>query len=374
MPSNFSCAAVPIVCLCISPPPHHPSLLPQARLENDPEDEQEELAASEETRQQLSIVDDDGDQNYVSDDCSVVCDEALYPRSLYASHWSWRVTNQQPRLRDLVHNALLNVFKVAPTGPLYSSLISIAEDEDELEEELHPLLMSVAGHSSENLAAALRILSLNNRTDSIEKLLNVYKHLLRPQDAASFQFAVLILSNNNFYRAHATSIIEEELHDVSRVFRAAIRFSFCNIESESNKTELTRILALPESLTRRSRVERWAKGILTPHADMAHPIALTAALMMGIPLPQGAEGGDQGDILGYFEVDGDDPDVEDLREEFRPNIKARLQGWVDTAVAIKGGSASLTKAYTKVIGDMPFLQAKDVVEEMLARCVWVALP
>lgn len=231
--------------------------------------------------------------------------------------------------------------------------------------------MAVAGHSSENLSAALRILSLNNRTDSVNNLLKAHKHLLRPQDAASLQFAVLVMSSSFFYRAHACSIVEEELLDVSNVFRAAIRFSFCNITSESNKTELTQILALRvDSLNRRTRVERWVKGILTPQADTAHPMAL-AALMIGIPLPPGIEGADEGDMLGYFEVDGDDPEVEDLRDEFRPNIKARLQGWVDTAIAIKGGPALLTQVYSKIIGDMPYLNAKDVVEEMSARCVWM---
>ncbi|KAH0839331.1 hypothetical protein J3R83DRAFT_13 [Lanmaoa asiatica] len=338
-------------------------------FDEDPEDEEEELVDhdSDQTTEQLSIADDDGDQDYISDDFSTICDEELYPRSFYAAHWSWRLTDQQSRLRDLVHIALLDIFKVAPSGPLYSSMISITDDEDDLEEQLHPLLMSVAGHSSDNLSAALRIMSLNNRTDSVNKLLKAHKHLLRPQDAASLQFAVLVMSSNFFHRTHANSILEEELLDVSNVFHAAIRLCFCNIDSEINKTELTQILGLRrDSLNRRTRVERWVKGVLTPQADTTHPMAL-AALMIGIPLPPGVEGTDEGDMLGYFEVDGDDPEVEDLREEFRPNIKARLQGWVDTAIAIKGGPVLLMKVYGKVINDMPFLNGNDVVEEMSAR-------
>lgn len=346
---------------------------PSALFEEDPEDEEEEHAAHNpgRTRERLNVVDDDGDQNYISDNCSTICDEELYPRSFYAPHWSWRITDQQSRLRDLVHTALLDIFKVAPSGPLYSSMVSIAEDEDELEEDLHPILMSVAGRSSDNLSAALRIMSLNNRPDSVNNLLQAHKHLLRPQDAASLQFAVLIMSSNFFYRTHAISIVEEELLDVSDVFHAATRFSFCNIDSETNKSELISILALRrDSLHRRTRVERWVRNVLTPQVDTTHPMAL-AALMIGIPLPPGVEGHDEGDMLGYFEIDGDDPEVEDLREEFRPNIKARLQGWLDTAVAIKGGPALLLKVYAKVIGDMPFLNGGDVVEEMSARYVWV---
>ena len=315
------------------------------------------------------IVDDDGDQNYVSDNCSTACDEELYPTNFYASHWSWRFTDNQYRLRDLVHTALLNLFKDAPTGALYSTLIIISDDEDSLEEELHPLLMAVAGRSSDNLSAVLRILSLNNRTYSINQILLEYKHLLRPQDAASLQFAVLVLSSNFLYRTHAVSIAEEELHDVLFVFRSAIRLCFCNIDSEANKAEIKQILALrSDALARRTRVERWVKGIATPRGDTSHPMAL-AALMIGLPLPPG-EGTDDGDILGYMDLDGDEPDVEELREEFRPNIKARLQGWVDTVSSIKDGRAVLLKVYRKILVDMPFLNAKDVVEEMLARCVY----
>ncbi|KAG8218068.1 hypothetical protein J3R82DRAFT_3570 [Butyriboletus roseoflavus] len=336
-------------------------------FEEEHEDEDDHVHEPEQTAKPLNVIDDEDDRNYTSDDCSSICDEELYPRLFYAPHWSWRITDQQSRLRDLVHTALLDIFKVAPSGPLYSSMVSIAEDEDDLEEELHPLIMSVAGHSSDNLSAALRIMSLNNRTESVNKLLRAYKHLLRPQDAASLQFAVLIMSSNFFYRTHAISIVEEELLDVSNVFRAAIRSSFCNIGSEVNKSELKQILALRrDSLHRHTRVERWVKGVLTPQVNTPHPMAL-AALMIGIPLPPGADGTDEGDMLGYIELDGDDPEQEDLREEFRPNIKARLQGWVDTAVAIKGGSAMLLKMYAGIIGDMPFLRGSDVVEEMSAR-------
>lgn len=362
--------------MCVVSSHLSPCASPPLDLEDDDlEDDEDDLSAhlTEQISHHLNIIDDDGDQNYVSDDWSTICDEELYPKCFYASHWSWRITDQQSRLRDLVHTALLDIFKVAPSGPLYSSMISIAEDEEELEEELHPLVMSVAGHSSDNLSAALRIMSLNNRTDSVNKLLKAHSHLLRPQDAASLQFAVLIMSSNFFYRTYAISIVEEELLDVTRVFHAAIRFSFCNIDSEINKMELTQVLALRrDSLNRRTRVERWVKSVLTPHVDTTHPMAL-AALMIGIPLPPGVEGTDEGDMLGYFEVDGEDPEVEDLREEFRPNIKARFQGWVDTALAIKGGPALLSKVYAKAIVDMPFLNGSDVVDEMSARYVAVVL-
>ncbi|KIJ59771.1 hypothetical protein HYDPIDRAFT_177707 [Hydnomerulius pinastri MD-312] len=335
--------------------------------EDDDDEEQYVHSDREMVGEWLNVVDDDGDDNYTSDDCSTTCDEELYPRGYYASHWSWRISDQQTRLRGLVHETLLGLFKIAPSAPLFASMAAIAEDEDDLDDELHPILMTVATYSSENFSAALRILSLNNKSESLNHLLSTHKHLLRSQDAASLQFATLIMSGNFFYRPYALSIVHEELTDVSNALCAAVRSSFCHIQTEAYKTELTQILALrQDSLNRRSRVERWVKNVLTPQPEHTHPMAL-AALMMGIPLPPGMEGGDEGDMLGYFEIDGDDPELEDLKEEFRPNLKARLTGWVDTGMSVKGGQAILLKVYTKVVEDMPFLNANDVVEEMSAR-------
>ena len=341
--------------------------LPSASSDDDgdDDDDDDELAAPN-SDQCHTIVDDDGDQNYISDEWSTICDE-LFPRRFHAAHWSRRTVDQQSQLRDLIHNALLHIFKVAPSGPLYTSMLAIAEDKDELEEALHPLVMSVAGHSSENLSAALRIMALNNRSDSIDILLRMYKHLLRPQDAASLQFAVLIMSNSFFNRIHALSIVEEEILDVTSVFRAAIHCNFCFVDSEGNRTELLQILTLRrDSLTRRSRVSRWVKGIVTPQVETTHPMAL-AALMIGLPLPPGANNDDESDMLGYFELEGDEPEIEELREEFRPNIKARLTGWLDTATAIKGGPALLMKLYARIVNEMPFLKGNDLVEEMSTR-------
>ncbi|KAF9236903.1 hypothetical protein BU15DRAFT_63625 [Melanogaster broomeanus] len=341
----------------------------RAPSEEEDESEEEKYAdyEREQTDEWLRVVEDDGDEDYTSDDCSTAWDEELDPKSFSASHWSWRISEQQPRLRDLVHKTLLDLFKIALSAPLYDSMTAIAESDDELEEKLHPIVMSLATHSSDNFSAALRILTLTDRTESLDKLLTTHKHLLRPQDSSSLQLAVGVMAGNYFFRAHGLSIAQEELIAVSDALLAAVHFSFCNITTEAYKTELTQILALrQDSLTRRNRVERWVTNIRTPQVDTAHPMAL-AALMMGMPLPPGMEGADEGDVLGYFEIESDDQEMEEFREEFRPNLKGRLQGWVETVTPIKGGSAMLLKVYSKVIEDMPFLNASDIVEEMSAR-------
>ncbi|TFY78806.1 hypothetical protein EWM64_g5211 [Hericium alpestre] len=66
-------------------------------------------------------------------------------------------------------------------------------------------------------------------------------------------------------------------------------------------------------------------------------------------------------------MDEADPDLEDLREEFKPPMKQRLQGWIDTATTIPGGANTLLSVFKKTVDTLPFLLGNDIVEELLSR-------
>ena len=92
-----------------------------------------------------------------------------------------------------------------------------------------------------------------------------------------------------------------------------------------------------------------------------------AAMMMGFPfMPDGSEGSDP---YGYLDVEQHDKDLDTLREEFRPRFRDRFDGWNETALGIKGGPAVLLRIYSKIVEFMPFIQAPDVVDEMISRYV-----
>ena len=80
---------------------------------------------------------------------------------------------------------------------------------------------------------------------------------------------------------------------------------------------------------------------------------------------------DNSDLLSMLDIEqgGSDPDLDDFRDEFRPNLRSRFEGWTTLAPILKGGNVSLTKLYGKAIELMPFLKASDVVTEMIARLV-----
>jgi hypothetical protein len=83
----------------------------------------------------------------------------------------------------------------------------------------------------------------------------------------------------------------------------------------------------------------------------------------------GMDDGDDADILSYVDLDQDDPDLDDLRDTYRPNLKAIFEGWVHVGQTLKGGSLVLAKLYLKALEMMPWLRAADVVEEMANRYV-----
>ncbi|KAH7922878.1 hypothetical protein BV22DRAFT_1037002 [Leucogyrophana mollusca] len=331
-------------------------------------DEDDEYDDDDEDDPVNDIDDSDGYTDDDSDADSAACSEAqTCPCGYHATHWSYHINEQRRELKELVHEALIAVFKITPSSPLYLSLSKISMDQDELEAEITPILTSIATHSSENFAAALHIFALENKTEMLMSLLNSHYHLLRPRDAPALQLATMVLSSNPFFQLRGLRILEQELTDTANAIWAALRSNFHRIDIDTHKAEFAQILTLrQDSMARQNRIERWVSSVITPSSNGTHPMAL-AALVIGFPLPTGMEGGDETDAFGYLDMDPNDPDLEDLREEFRPTLKARFEGWIQAAQAIKGGTAMFMTFYNKLLEQMPFLAASDAVEEMNAR-------
>ncbi|KAG2053769.1 hypothetical protein BDR06DRAFT_956074 [Suillus hirtellus] len=318
--------------------------------------------------------DDNYSEEYTDTDANsdgTACSDAQCPCGSHA-HWSSKFNNVCTSLRNLIRTSLISIFATSPSPVLFASISDISEvdatDEDDLCEELFPTLMRIATYSPENFATALQICALHSHTDNINTLLASHSYLLRPCDAPAHQLATIILATEPSYQLNALRIIEKELLDTVHAIHTAVRNAFCHIDVQVNKTELTEIMALHlEALGRRGRIDRWVGAVVSPTSDTAHPMAL-AALMMGLPLPPGMEGAmDDADPLGYIDMDIQDPDLDDLREDFRPNLKAHLTGWIEAGRTIKGGMSMLLKVYTVIIEMMPFLGAPDIVDEMTGR-------
>lgn len=325
--------------------------------EEDEEDDDEEDGDEDDID---DIEDDDEDEDYYTDsDSGCTC-------HLHSRHWSDSLNEERTTLRNHVEKRLHTLFYTTPSLRLYRSLISISACSNTTERKLLLVLAGIATSTSETLVAAIDIYASNGQFHQLISLLNSHSYLLRPSDAPSLRCAVAVLSDSPFY-TRGLEILEKELLDCLTRVHAALRASFTLLDDEVNKRAVNDIVKLRRnSPARQSRVAQWVEGVVTSSGMPMHPMAF-AAMMMGFPMVPGMEDGDDMDILNYVDLDQTDPDLDELREEFRPQLKVRFDGWAHLGQDIKGGPLILLKVYAKAIELMPFLRAPDIVVEMIGR-------
>jgi hypothetical protein len=303
----------------------------------------------------------DSDDTEDEDYC---CDDHSNTTRIHASHWSKKIKRQSPKLLYYVSEYLTSVFKVTPSLPLFSSIVEISAGDTGVITQHLKILQSIATSNSDNFASALAILTTEHKVKEVASLLESHSHLLRPRDAPVLHTAVCLLSNRPAYHLRSLQILEKEFIDTSRAMSVAITACFSSIGKESNKLELARIIKLRSgSQNRQDRIQTWVDTVITPGTLSPHPMAL-AAMMMGFPFVPEGEGSDP---YGYLDVEQNDKDLDDLRDEYRPKLKDRFDGWNETAQVIKGGAGVLFRIYSKIVELMPFIQASDLIEEMISR-------
>lgn len=282
-------------------------------------------------------------------------------------HWSTSFGWQLPRLHVRIVETMKKHFEVTPSGRLYRAILDISLDYEQVSNELMTMAERVARVSADTLAVALEIYSLEMKVPPILALLRSHGHLLRPRDAPALQAAVLTLDRTN-HTDIATSYIRRELTDTARAVLKALSLSFSRLDEPSNKFELSQIFKMRHNTTaRRNRVESWVDSIMTPGADAAANPMMFAAMMMGVPPLPGMNADD--DAYTYLDMDPLDPDLEDLRHEYRPALKKRFESWVNVAHMLKGGPTILLSVYKFLVDLMPFLRATDATEEIIGRYV-----
>ncbi|TFY67069.1 hypothetical protein EVJ58_g1859 [Rhodofomes roseus] len=284
-----------------------------------------------------------------------------------ARHWSYRISSVVPALRDHIQAYLTDVFKRRPSLQLYRTLLAISGDQEVAHKELCGYLSSVATSSSDTFAAALDIWAYECFSGEIATSLTTHSHLLRPRDAGALQHAVTIMAQKAAYKHRAVQIMEKEMLDTTRALRNTLLISFAHLDAPAHRAEVQAILKMrPGAAGRQDRIEAWVDAISTPGTNAPNPMAF-AAMMMGLPLVPGMDPLEDADPLGYLDLDPNDPDLEDLREEFRPRLRQRFEGWVETAPLILGGPVQLLKVCKDIMEMMPFIRANDIVDEMVGR-------
>ena len=331
--------------------------------DDDEDEDEEEWEDDEDASVDGSVVeveDEDEDDDSASSDSRCPC-------NFHATHWSGTLNAERVVIRDLVQERLHTIFETTPSLRLYNILISISDDTQTTKTRLLSNLSNCAGSTADTLVAALDIHIAADDPSQIISLLDSYAYLLRPKDAPTLQACVAVLSGAPTYQPRGLAILEKELADSLRAIYISIRGAFSKVDDESYKREIGEIMKLRTgSHARRDRITRWTEDVMTSSSGPMHPMAF-AAMMFGIPIGPDAGDGDDAEFINFLDLDHSDPDLDDLREEFRPKLKDRFEGWYLLAQTMRGGSAASYKIYTQATEMMSFLKAPDAVAEMLNR-------
>ncbi|KAJ7601158.1 hypothetical protein C8J56DRAFT_1157385 [Mycena floridula] len=325
--------------------------------EKDVEEEEEEEEEDDEECVDGGKTSDKTNKNLVNSHC---------PCNLHGGHWTDKHNRHRNHLNDLVYKRLAHIFKHAPSLSLFQSAVQVCLSKPDARTELTTAMIELAPISSETMAASLEIFASLDNAAMIVELLNEHSYLLRPRDFRSFQSAVAVLARHPEYVKQALQIIEKEMISTIHAIRAAMLSSFSLSEEQRHKDELAKILKLTlGSNSRNVRIDRWVETVSTPTSSPLHPVAF-AAMVMGFPTAE-MEDGEDAELISILAMNPNDPHLEDLRDEFRPKLKERFEGWLHCAHSIKSGYSVLIKCYLKMVEIMPYLRAADVTSEMLSK-------
>ncbi|KAL1675198.1 hypothetical protein EV122DRAFT_219030 [Schizophyllum commune] len=259
------------------------------------------------------------------------------------------------QLRAAIQTHLVSRFSEFPSRDLFRYVMSLSEQSAETQDCLLAILDEVAPASSDTVAAALSIYAELQSSTSILALLESHGFLLRYSDYGPLQSAVTVLVRHAEHIPKVLRRIEREMDDIIRGSSAAVRRVFGLVGNPVQLRELHNILRLQkEPLQRRERINAWVSAVTTLHTSLD----LAAIISLMGPAPETASFSD-------MNVPGTNPG------SFSPitgfYLAERLEGWVSVARSLRGGKMVLSRAYSNILRDMPFLGSKDVTEEMLRR-------
>lgn len=333
--------------------------------------------ALDECEDDFEDVEDDDGAMWLSDDSDYeTAHNVNSSHDQRPKHWPARFKSAFPDFVDVIKARLQTVFSLEPSAELYQAIqampaSSLSSSPETVRQELQVALDNVATSTTSTMLAALRIYSDQHLPDKLSYLLSSHSYLLRPHDFAIHQSAIKIMASDQRYVPQVLAIIEGELSDSIASIRYAVISCFSGIEKPRFKHELNQIMKLKSgTLDRKDMVERWVDSILTPGTAINGPMAL-AAVMMGVGLPFGGVTPmdlQDSDPLSFLDSETlNDPEYAPLREEHRPNLSDRLDGWIKRCSTLVKGPELLINMYKKTIDLIPWIRAPDIIDELVVK-------
>jgi hypothetical protein len=291
------------------------------------------------------------------------------PSPFHALHWTPKIKEQLALLRGHITQSLIDVFTIVPSIDLYSTILTVDNFDPKSERKLDKLLIDMMNTGADAMSTALAVYVWRSDVDHIITLLDESSHLLRPRDAPTLQIVTILLGSKTKYLTRAIQILESELFATVLAIQNAIRTAFPKIEDTVNRQDIQAIITLPVgSDTRQQRIELWVDRISSADNDLPDPFAFAAA-MIGLPIGNPNAPLDPSEPALEFPPDMDlnDPEFEALKEQHRPRLKSRLEGWIKTAESMRVGREKLFQLYTDLVTRMPYLRVHEAIQEMISR-------
>ncbi|KIK51217.1 hypothetical protein GYMLUDRAFT_252249 [Collybiopsis luxurians FD-317 M1] len=207
------------------------------------------------------------------------------------------INKQRHHLRTLVISYLRTLFELNPSPNLYISIIELSDEPELTSIELLDTLSDIATSNSSAFASALTIYASEGDASEIVQLLDTHAHLLRPQDASSYQAAVVTMA-------------EDEMLDKGGSWR---RWCWRHRRRGWDTTPTS-----SDSLYSDDMI-----SMKTTRTPMKVARSVSGAWVWG--------------GMGLLDMDPDDPDLDDVREELRPRLKERFEDYCTTLITPSSG-------------------------------------
>ncbi|KAL1672068.1 hypothetical protein EV122DRAFT_225422 [Schizophyllum commune] len=255
-----------------------------------------------------------------------------------------------------VEAQLILKFSEFPSRDLFCCIVSLSEQAPSTQDRLLRILDEVAPSSSDTVAAALSIYVDLQSTESMLALLKSHGFLLRYSDHVHLQSAMGALALHAEHVPMVLRRIEQELGDITKGASAAVLRVFGHIDDCAHRKELRQLLKLDKRSSQRGQcIGTWVSAVTTLRAGL-DPLSMIMSLM---DLGPETHSSSEGVLYNAMTVGGG------LSPYGGFYLVERLEGWISLARSTRDGRTVLSRAYSEILHAMPFLEAEDVVEEML---------
>ncbi|KAI5895973.1 uncharacterized protein SCHCODRAFT_01170220 [Schizophyllum commune H4-8] len=270
----------------------------------------------------------------------------------------WTASAQYILFQDILSSHLTESLGVQPSVELYHAAISTCHNAIDMKLKLQSIIRGIEITSRDILLAVLSIYIDTDHPRLIVELLRIHRHFLRVNDFAHLQAAASALARHESFLADALTLVSQGLKRAVTSVNMMVLGTFAHFSDPAQQAILSSVFQLrPGTQTRQCRIRQWVAAACSPGNHVQHPGI--SAVVTNLP-----SGPSAGDTTTMDAMDLINPGIGHL-VDIAPYLGDCLAGWVTLASAIRGGEQILQATYGRILKEMEFFKAPDVVDAMI---------